>query len=97
MDTIEFTEADYNPVPIPFTVMDNVKDNGDKESSSSDESDDFETNLDSLIHLWYVNNSFKEDYSSLGNDSNYVIPDLGNDVEVVLFGSSYNGDISPYL
>lgn len=29
--------------------------------------------------------------------SNYVIPDLGNDVEVVLFGSCYNGDISPYL
>ncbi|MCK5171086.1 MAG: transglycosylase SLT domain-containing protein [Bacteroidales bacterium] len=65
---------------------------------------DFETNLDSLINLWYVKNAIKTDYNSSENDSIFVIPEFHDSVYIErlqnipsIIDLSYNKIVRNYI
>ncbi len=64
----------------------------------------FETNLDSLINLWYVKNAIKTDYNSLENDTVSVIPEFSDSVYIErlqnipsIIDLSYNKIVRNYI
>ncbi|NOQ28246.1 MAG: LysM peptidoglycan-binding domain-containing protein [Bacteroidales bacterium] len=65
---------------------------------------DFETNLDSLIQLWYVKNTIKTDYNSINNDSISVIPEFSDSIYIErlqnipsIVNLSYNKIVRNYI
>ncbi|MCD4833535.1 MAG: transglycosylase SLT domain-containing protein [Bacteroidales bacterium] len=65
---------------------------------------DFETNLDSLINLWYVKNAIKTDYNSFENDSVFAIPEFHDSVYIErlqnipsIIDLSYNKIVRNYI
>lgn len=66
--------------------------------------DDFKTNLDSLIQLWYVKNTIKTDYNSINNDSISVIPEFTDTIYIErlqnipsIINLSYNKIVRNYI
>ncbi|MDA3953946.1 MAG: transglycosylase SLT domain-containing protein [Bacteroidales bacterium] len=89
-----------------FTIS-NAYSNGtakDTLSINANVSADFETNLDSLIQLWYVKNSIKTDYNSLYNDSILGIPEFADSIYIErlqnipsIIDLSYNKIVRNYI
>lgn len=65
---------------------------------------DFETNLDSLIQLWYVKNTIKTDYNLPSNDSVFVVPEFSDTIYIErlqnipsIIDLSYNKIVRNYI